>query len=222
MRADRGIDVARQREVEHDQRPRRPRAPIGSASTTRPVAPVEEITTSASAMARGRARPSPIARPSSDCREPLGALGAAVGDDEVAPTPRRRSVAPASAPIDPAPTITSAAPSSVPSDAGGMVERDRDDRRAGRSMPVSVCTRLPTRSAVWVRSCSTVPERAGFGAERVGRAQLAEDLRLADHHRVEPGRHGEHVLDGGLGEVDVEVVGEIGDGQPGVPGQHAC
>ncbi len=28
------------------------------------------------------------------------------------------------------------------------------------SMPVSLCTRLPTRSAVWARSCSTEPTEA--------------------------------------------------------------
>ena len=78
-------------------------------------------------------------------------------------------------------------------------------------MPVSVCTRLPTRSAVCARSCKHGADRADLAASAYADAQLAEDLRLADHHRVQPGRHGEHVLGGGLGEVDVEVLGQIGD-----------
>ena len=112
-------------------------------------------------------------------------------------TPRRRSVATASAPIEPAPTITSARCRG----ASGAEHRGR--RRPARptttdaparSMPVSACTRLPTRSACCMSSCSTLPTASGSAAARVRVAQLAEDLRLADHHRVQAGGDREQVL----------------------------
>ena len=75
---------------------------------------------------------------------------------------RRRRRAPAtataSALIEPAPT-TSARPPGQPAErVGREVEADRtSDRAPARSMPVSVCTRLPTRSAGWTRSLSARP-----------------------------------------------------------------
>src|SRR5690606_8476699 len=59
-----------------------------------------------------------------------------------------------------------------------------------------------------------------FGGFLVGLADLAEDLRFADDHRVQPGRHREQVLDRRAGVVDVEVVGQVADLGTGVPGQH--
>jgi hypothetical protein len=50
--------------------------------------------------------------------------------------------------------------------------------------------------------------RALAGAERV--AELAEYLRLADRHRVEPGGHREGVGDGAVLEVHVEMRGQLG------------
>ena len=64
------------------------------------------------------------------------------------------------------------------------------------------------------------PDRARGVRGGVGGAQLAEDLRLADHHRVEPGGDGEQVLHGRTRVVHVEVLGELGQRQRGVPAQH--
>ena len=89
------------------------------------------------------------------------------------------------------------------------------------SMPVRACTRLPTRSACCDSSCSVRPDRARGVRGGVGGAQLAEDLRLADHHRVQPGGDGEQVLHGRARVVHVEVLGELGQRQPGVPAEHA-
>ena len=84
-----------------------------------------------------------------------------------------------------------------------------------RSMPVSVCTRLPTRSACWHSSCSIRPA-CRRPARCVGVAELPEDLRLADDHRVEPGGDREQVLDGPVLVVHVEVVGQLVGGDAGV------
>ncbi|GAB3797475.1 hypothetical protein GCM10027605_07510 [Micromonospora zhanjiangensis] len=59
-----------------------------------------------------------------------------------------------------------------------------------------------------------------LGRRVVRVAELTEDLRLADHHRVESGGHPEGVLDGGAVVVHVEVVGQAGRLLPGVRGEH--
>ena len=64
------------------------------------------------------------------------------------------------------------------------------------------------------------PDRAGRVRRGVSRPELAEDLRLADHHRVQPGRDGEQVLHSRTRVVDVEMPGEFGQRQPGVPAKH--
>ena len=63
-------------------------------------------------------------------------------------------------------------------------------------------------------------QHAADGAELAGRsvrgAKLAEDLRLADDHRLQPGRDPEQVLDRRAGVVHEEVVAELvgADGRP--------
>ena len=64
------------------------------------------------------------------------------------------------------------------------------------------------------------PDGAGLVGGGVRGAQLAEDLGLADDHRVEPGGHREQVLHGRAGVVHVDVLGELGQRHPGVPRQH--
>jgi hypothetical protein len=53
-------------------------------------------------------------------------------------------------------------------------------------------------------------------------AQLAEDLRLADHHRIETGGDPEGVVDRGLVVVDVEVRRQFAGGPTRVPGEHGA
>ena len=43
-----------------------------------------------------------------------------------------------------------------------------------------------------------------------GGAHLTGDLRLADHHRVQPGRHRQGVGDGALADVDLQGLHEGG------------
>ena len=76
-------------------------------------------------------------------------------------------------------------------------------------MPVSVRTRLPDSTA-----CRNRPRqqlRRGLLAHRglPRLAHLAEDLALADDHRVEAGRDREQVRDRGFVVVRVEEVGEV-------------
>ena len=94
--------------------------------------------------------------------------------------------------IDPAPTTrTPGAGSSGPSVRAACSSPASTRDTPARSIPVSAWARLPTRSACW-NSALSAP--AGLpvglrGAQRV--AQLAEDLALADGHRVQAAGHGE-------------------------------
>ena len=56
------------------------------------------------------------------------------------------------------------------------------------------------------------------GAQRV--PDLAEDLALADDHRVQPAGHREQVRDGAVLVVHVEVRGELVQGDAGPPGEQ--
>ena len=51
---------------------------------------------------------------------------------------------------------------------------------------VSVRTRLATAKVDWNRRLSKAPERARLLRRAIGILELAEDLRLAEDHRVEP------------------------------------
>ena len=76
---------------------------------------------------------------------------------------------------------------------------------AARSMSVSARARLPTRSACWKSDVEGGADGADLlaGAERL--AGLAEDLALAERHRVEAGGDLEQVRDRAVVVVDVEV-----------------
>ena len=75
----------------------------------------------------------------------------------------------------------------------GVVERDRHDDAPARSMPVSVCTRLPTRSAVWARSCSTVPTDAELG-RRARRPSAAGRGSATRRRPSSPGRTATEIM----------------------------
>ena len=81
-------------------------------------------------------------------------------------------------------------------------------------------------------ACPTRP-RAGTARQQLGAAafahgglprvaDLAEDLALADDHRVEPGRDREEVRDRGVVVVRVEVVGEVVGVDAGVVGEEVA
>ena len=129
-----GLDVAGQREVEHDQRParprRRPRRPAGRRTSTWPTAPVQETTRSASGERRGQ----------------LGerhGLAADRGGDPLGPRPgcgwrrrpgRRRPAATTladSALIAPAPTTSTCGAVERAEDPPGLVQAGGHQRAAG-------------------------------------------------------------------------------------------
>ena len=53
-----------------------------------------------------------------------------------------------------------------------------------------------------------------LGGDRVGLPELAEDLALADHHRVQPGRHPVGVVHRVAAVVRVHPLGEVADRTP--------
>ena len=59
------------------------------------------------------------------------------------------------------------------------------------------------------------PDAAFFARNLQSGAQLSDDLLLAHHHRVEPGRHGEQMLHRAVLIVNVKVLGELFDGDAG-------
>ena len=71
---------------------------------------------------------------------------------------------------------------------------------------VSVRTRLATENARLEQPVQHRSGRAGFLRDAVGVLQLAEDLRLAEHHRIEAGRDRERVRDGLVLDVVIQAV----------------
>ena len=72
-------------------------------------------------------------------------------------------------------------------------------------MPVSERTRLATLKARVVEPLQPAAQRAAVLGRGVGVLELAQDLRLAHHHRIQAGRHAEQVMDGVAALVPVEV-----------------
>ena len=152
------VDVAGQREVEDRERPAAAgldgardeverhddagRAGRGDDDVGLDERLLEVVEADAAALERGG--------------EPLGVGGGAVGDDDL-PAPARRSVAPASEPIEPAPTTSTVRPSSGPTAPTARSRPTVTRERPAWSMPVSLCARLPTLSAFWNSSCSVGP-----------------------------------------------------------------
>ena len=150
-----------------------------------------------------------MARPPTRVGQLLGARRGAVGDDDLAHAGarqrerhalaharRRRARAPAGRRATRAGSVASA------------TAADETDT-ACRPIAVSVRARLPTSTA-WrnVRDEQRPAGRLVLG--RVPRlAHLAEDLALADDHRVEAGGHPEEVRDRGVVVVRVQEVGEL-------------
>ena len=139
-----------------------------------------------------------------------------------ASTPRERSVDASPLPIWPAPTTSTRAPSSVPRCSAATATAADGIDTGWRLMPVSVRTRLPDSTACLNSRDSDL--RRGLlphrGLPRA--AHLAEDLALADDHRVEAGRHREEVRDRGIVVVRVEVILELLGLGAGVRGEEVA
>ena len=131
-----------------------------------------------------------------------GPVGAAVGDQQRS---RRRRVTASPAPVrpsSPAPITRAVRPSTPP---GTRSSAALTTLCPARSMPVSACTRLPTRRACCINSCISRPTRVVLGGHPVRVSKLAKDLSLADDHGVQSGRDPQGVP-GRLGVVvDIEV-----------------
>jgi hypothetical protein len=75
-------------------------------------------------------------------------------------------------------------------------------------MPVSLRTRFATGERLVEAAVEDLPRRAGGGGRGVLLLHLAEDLRLADDHRVEARRDAERVRTASAADVRVEVGAE--------------
>ena len=82
---------------------------------------------------------------------------------------------------------------------------------------VSVRTRLATAKVDWNRRLSSARRAARLLRRAVGILELAEDLRLAEDHRIEPGGdgirvpHGIRVLDAVQAICERPVAARLGD-----------
>ncbi len=138
---------------------RRGRAPV-------PTAPVQQTTRSAPASAAGRSASGDRAGPTPPS---CAASRSARRGDRLAtasrPTPARARVAADSAPIDPAPITSAGRPAQRTEHPRGLGQpRLTTIEAPARSMPVSACTRLPTRSACCISSCSSRPAASSSAA----------------------------------------------------------
>ena len=100
-------------------------------------------------------------------------------------------------------------PARPPRRSAAMATAACDTEAMLRAMPVSVRARLPASSAWRINRLSVAPEVPSVSGPLPGDLDLALDLALAQHRRVEPGGHRHQVLRGGRVVVDVEVVGEV-------------
>ena len=217
------VDVAGQGQVEHDERPAVAAAAGGlesAAATTWPTAPVHDTTRSA--RRQRRRAPRPAARP---CRRRSAATRSAWDRVRLAttmrPAPSWASTVADSALIEPAPTTRADAAGQRADDAPAASSRPAvTSERPARSMPVSVRARLPTRSACWTSAAEDAPGGAGVLRQPQRHADLAEDLALADDHRVQAAGDREQVGDGAVLVVHVEVRRQVVEGDAGVAGEQ--
>ena len=141
--------------------------------------------------------------------ERAGVLERTVQDpDRARPRGCRRCFT-ASAAICPAPTTTTSRPASPPSASSARSAPSATNASGAAPSEVSWRTRRPARDAAWNRPVSAGPGGVlGLGApQRL--ADLGVDLRLAEHHRVEPGGDGEQVVGGVVLPVRVQGLGQL-------------
>ncbi len=138
------------------------------------------------------------------------------------PTPARVSVATDSAPIAPAPITSAGRPVEVAEVDGGDLERGGDDALPGLVDAGLGVRPLADPQRLLHQLVQQPAGGVGLGGRVVGVAELAEDLRLADDHRVEPGGHPERVPHGRLVVVHVEVAGQLGGRDAGLLGEHVA
>ena len=174
-----------------------------AAVTSTPVAPVQETTTSASASSASSSPRCAERAPYSPARR--AALTAVRLATVTLAAPRRDTVAVASPAIAPAPSTSTRLPARSPAAcwlrSRAAVTRDG----AARSMSVSARARLPTRRACWNSELSAGPTVPISWPLLQRLAGLAEDLALAERHRVEPGDDLEQVRHRAVVVVDVQV-----------------
>ena len=121
----------------------------------------------------------------------------------------------------PAPTTSARRPArSPPSATAASVSASETSDAPAASMPVLGVHPLADPQRLLGQLVQRPADGAGLVGCGVGGAQLAEDLRLADDHRVQPGGHREQVLHGGARVVHVDVLGQLGQRHPGVPAEH--
>ena len=201
-----------------------------SAVMTRPAAPVQEMTRSAPARAAGRS-PRPAVEPDTDAasrsRPPGGAVGdhdagraEAVGGRDGERAHRAGAHHEHVQPAERVDRVGGSLAAAGPQPRGGEADPHTHQVRASAVDPgLRVCpsggAQRERAEAVELPAESPVLTRQG---DRL--AHLAEDLALADDHGVQPGGHRQQVLDRPVLVVHVQVLGQFGQRDAGMPGQQ--
>ena len=209
---DLGVDVARDGEVEQDERATRRAAHragdggvvdhvAGSPGRRHHQVGVGQGGREQIEIARGRSRcarrgPGRARTERFTTRDRADAGAPQVLRRRARPSGRRRSRRRSGPPARPAPRRPGSAPSAT--NASGAAPS-----------AVSWRTRRPARIAAWNRPVSAEPAMTRGPRGPHGLADLRRDLRLAEDHRVQPGRHREQVLGGVLLPVRVQRLGEL-------------
>ncbi len=89
-----------------------------------------------------------------------------------------------------------------------------------RSMPVSLCARLPTRRGLLEEVVQQPPRGVQLLGAAEGVLDLPEDLALADDHRVQAAGHREEWWTAPVLVVDVQVRGELLQADAAVLGEE--
>ena len=109
-------------------------------------------------------------------------------DDDHRRDALRLEVRAVSFPISPAPTTSTRRPERLPKIFRARLTAAKLTETAPSASAVSDRTRLPTPNAQWNSRLRSGPGAVGGRRDAVGVLDLPENLRLADHQRVEPRR----------------------------------
>ena len=214
-----GVDVPRHRQVQEDQRPARPPAAsaadhVGRDDHARPRRC--RRSPGRPSASGGRPARSTAARPARRRRRPAVRRRSRVRLATAMPAaPPRAAVAAASALIEPAPTTSTSRPArSAPGAATrGARRRARPRRAAGCAGPADPGLGPGPLAGAQREPAELAEHRArpcrAPAASLQRRTHLAEDLALADHHRVQAGRHREQVAHRAVLVVHVQVLGQL-------------
>ena len=185
--ADRRVEVARHRDVDEEERRPPPRRHVGSVQHgTGRARRGEDDVDLAEPSRRSRPARVPARRSAAPAHARVSRVRFAT---KAISAPRDARFDAASSPMRPAPISRTRRPRRSPNTCAASAAAAEETDAGLSPIAVSVRTRLPTASA-WRKTRSS--ERAGLDG-LVGGSDLAEDLALSRHERVEPGGDAEEV-----------------------------